>query len=119
MTYDTLVQTAAKKIPEFKTCYENLLKLDEIDKDTGVHIVFEYAFDPLVIEAVKTKNDDLCKRLFDFIELIASDKNVRVSEVCDVSIIERLYGELEPEEIIPYLGKSSKEAYDQVGTYMY
>lgn len=119
MTYDALIETAMAKLPEFKTEYERQVAEDIIDSETGVHIVFEYVFDPLVIKAVKEKNDDLCRRFFAFVELIASDENLRVSEVCDVSIIERLYGELKPEEIIPYLGKSSRESYDQVGTYMW
>lgn len=114
-----LIKTAIEELPEFKDEYEKQLAEGYIDTEAGLYIVFEYVLDPLVIEAVKSKDSEKCRRFFDFIERMAESDDDEVIGVTDFAIMERLRDEFEESELVPHLGEHSMESYNQVGTYMY
>lgn len=119
ITGKNLIKTAMAELPEFKEEYEKQIAEDIIDDETGLHIVFEYAFDPLVIEAVQSKDTEKCKRFFDFIEKMAESRDDDVMEVTDFSVMERLIGDIGKAELVKHLGKYSMESFEQVGQYMF
>lgn len=117
MTYSTILQEAYKELPEFKNRVDLFKANDEIDEDTGVHIVFEYAFTPLLKEELKS-NSPLSKRMLVFLEKMASSTDRLTQEVCDQSVLESLADEFEDDEIYPLLHEKTKEGYRAVRQYI-
>lgn len=117
MRYNTILQEAYKELPEFQKRAELFRKNGEIDEDTGVHIVFEYAFTPLLKEELRN-GSLLSKRMLAFLEKMASSKDRLVQEVCDQSVLEPLADEFEDDAIYPLLHTKTKEGYGAVRQYI-
>ena len=117
LTYDNLVKEA-KKITEFSRLYNRLVLEDEIDEDTGNHIVFSYVFNPLLFNAIKTGNDQLTKQLLDFLENMAKSKDNLVQEVCDFTVLEELQGVIPETTLYPLLGEKTKEGFLAIRQYL-
>ena len=119
ITYQNLLDKAKSKLPEFASEYDRLINKDSIDLESGNHIVFSYAFTPVLINAIKRNDNDVIKRMFDFIEEMSASEDVNVIEVCDQSILEELNDEIDDRILFRYMGVKTKEGFDIVKTYMY
>ena len=119
LEYGTLLDEALNKLPDFKKEYNKLISEDEIDKESGNHIVFGYAFVPVIVKAIKEENTITRDAMFGFLEQMASSDDIKVVEVCDQSVLEALYGEFDEKTILPYMGKKTKEGFMAVKEYMY
>lgn len=117
MTYNTILKEAYRELPEFKKRVERFMETDEIDANTGVHIVFEYAFTPLLKEELRA-NSSLSRKMLVFLEKMASATDRLTQEVCDQSVLEPLADEFEDDEIYPLLHAKTKEGYRAVRQYI-
>ena len=118
LSYDNLLSEALKALPEMKEEYDKLISQDEIDKNSGMHIVFDYTLIPIILRSVKDNNKAILKICFQFIEQMASSEDRLVGEVCDFSILERLNDELDDSVLLPLLGEKSKENFYDIKQYM-
>ncbi len=114
LNYDNILQKALEAIPEFKTKYEDLIKRRVLYHDSGMHIVFAYAFEPLLEDAIRNKNEMVIKVCFDFIEQMCSASDHLVVEVCDQSILEALNDEFDEKTLRPLMGKNTKDGYNAI-----
>lgn len=117
MTYENLLSDALDALPELKKEYENNLKDDIIDEDSGMHVVFGFVFEPMLSNAIKN-NKPLAKKMFDYLEKMADSDDVHVQEVCDQSVLEALYGEHPAGVLWPLMQKKTREGYTAVSYYM-
>ena len=117
MTYETLLNDALSKIPEFKTEYDIAINRDYIDTDAGLHIVFGFVFTPLLEKALES-NKELAKRMFDYLEEMSQSDDSEVVSVCDQSVLEALCGEYNDNVLLQLSGDSTKEGLRYVRTYI-
>lgn len=119
MEYENLVDIARYDVPEFDDEYKKMINDGTLDADSGIHIVFSYVFVPLVIDAINSDNQDLEKRLFNFIEKMAESKDKKISEVVDFTIMEELHDNIPTEKLVSLLsGDESKRSLSCVLGYM-
>lgn len=118
LTYDNLIREALTELPNFKTKYEQLIEDDMIDAESGKHIVFSYAFTPLLKEAIKNGDEDTTKKMFAFIEKMASSEDNLVVEVCDQSVLEELNDDFDGNVLKKNMGTNTTEGYKALKQYM-
>ena len=118
MTYKTLLSEALSDMPIFKKTYDNLIAKDDIDKDSGMHIIFGYAFAPVLIDAIRDKDIPTIRQMFAFLEKMAGCSDLKVQEVCDQSVIEAVAGEYRDDTITPYMGKKTIEGLSAIREYI-
>ena len=119
ITYENLVKDAHDKVPAFATKYDELIRDDYIDKSSGNHIVFGYAFAPVLIDAIQSHQDDIVKNMFDYLEEMSNSNDGRVVEVCDQSVLEAINDEIDDDILIGFMGLKTKEGFDAIKNYMY
>ena len=119
LTYDNLLQEARNAIPEFDTEYNQLLNQDLFDEQAGNHIVFGYAFTPLLVNAIKNHTEPLEAKMIDFLERMASSSDRYVVEVCDQSVLEVLNDEFEDDQLRKILKKETLVGFEALKTYMF
>jgi len=118
ITYENLLQNALSVLPEFKHEYEDLIERNIIDKESGNHILFSYIFVPIALETLKQGNEEMKQRYFNFLENMAASKDVRVTEVCDFTVLEELYWQADKNDLWNALGHYSRKGLMTVSTYM-
>ena len=118
LTYDNLIQEAETELPNFKTKYDQLISDDVIDNQSGKHIVFSYVFTPTLSDAIRTEDEDTAKKMFAFLEKMASSEDNRVVEVCDQSVLEELNDEFSGNTLKRYLGTNTVDGYKALKQYM-
>lgn len=118
LTYDNLIQEAQIELPNFKTKYDQLITDDVLDNQSGKHIVFSYAFTPVLSNAIKNGDEETSKKMFTFLEKMASSEDNRVVEVCDQSVLEVLNDEFGGNVLKRYLGTNTAEGYRALKQYM-
>lgn len=118
LKYENLLPVALDVIPEFKAEYRKYMDSDEIDEETGNHIVFSYAFVPVLTKAIREGNHDLVTRMLSFVEQMALSNDKLVGEVCDFTILEELNDAIDDAILIPLLGKTTREDFFLMKQYM-
>ena len=118
ITYNNLISKALEAVPEFNDEYNRLIKRNIIDAESGNHIVFAYAFTPVLIEAIRTNNKPLQEVMFGFLEEMASSEDRLVVEVCDYSVLEEINDETDLYSIIDLMGPKTREGVDAIKQYM-
>ena len=118
LTYDNLVENALIAVPAFAEKYLELINEDYIDKESGNHIVFGYAYTPVLIDAIKNHDSETVVNMFEFLEFISQSEDGRVVEVCDQSVLEALNDEFDDELLIQLMGESTREGFAAIKTYM-
>ena len=118
LTYDTLLPEALRLFPEFKKVYNKLMTEDEIDAETGNHIVFSYAFVPVLIKAIQTGNKKVSVPMFEFIDRMAACEDNAVGEVCDFTILEELNDAISDDILVPYFGEETMKDFQLIKRYM-
>lgn len=97
MKYDSLIEDIFDTIPELREEYNSKAENELIDEETGVHIVFGLIIVPYLIELLKSENDqyndEMLKKIFEFLEEMAKSDDVLVQEVLEFTIIERIIDE--------------------------
>ena len=112
LTYETVVQEVLTAIPEVKTYYNKLIEEDVIDSESGAHIVFGYVYVPVLLDAFKTNNTALIKRMFEFLEQMASSSDKECCSVCDFSVLEAINDEIPDNVLYSYMGAETRLDFD-------
>ena len=118
MTYDSLLNDALNNIPEFAAEYSKMVEKGYFDHETGNHIIFSWAFVPILANAINEKNDRLVRKIFTFVESMASSNDNRIQEVCDFTILEELYDQFPISKLLPLLGENTRKGYLAISEYM-
>ena len=118
LTYNNLLDEALRVLPEFRAAYQVLLEKDYLDKDSGNHIVFGYAFVPVLTEAIKSRDRACVERMFAFLEQMAASQDHLVGEVCDFSILEALNDEFDDQVLLTYMGPETRKDFACIKAYM-
>lgn len=119
MTYENLLTNAISDVPAFAKEYQRLMDADMIDSNTGNHIVFGYAFTPVLIGAINATEKSVVRGMLAFLEKMASSDDVRVVEVCDQSVLEELNDEVDWKDLRGLMGPKTKEGLVAIKEYMY
>ena len=77
------------KVPEIKEEFEKETSWQE-GLETGSHVVFQYVLVPFSISALEKEQDDVIKRIFDFINNIIKTGGNFEKEVVQLSFLEPL-----------------------------
>ena len=117
ITYDTLLTTAINELHGFKEKYEAEIGCDTLDAESGMHTIFSFVFVPILSEAI-SRDEELAKQYFDFVEQMEASDDVLVQEVCEFTILEELCDEFKDAEIERYLGKVTKDGYNCIRKYI-
>ena len=117
--YDNLVCEARRCVPAFANKYDELIRDDYLNKDSGNHVVFGYAFAPVLIDAIQKHDDAVIKDMFVFLERMSNSDDNSVVEVCDQSVLEALNDEIDDNILLRYMGPKTKEGFEAVKTYMF
>ena len=118
LTDNVLLEEALQALPEFRMEYQKLVSSDYIDKESGNHVVFSYAFVPVLVEAIQSGNKECAERMFSFIEKMAGAHDHLVGEVCDFTILEALNDEVEDESLLSFMGPETKKDFLNIKRYM-
>ena len=118
LTYDTLLAEALNAFPDFKQMYNKLVAEDVIDSESGNHIVFSYAFVPVLVDAIQTGKDKLVTEMLAFVEEMAKCEDPLVGEVCDFTILEELNDVIDDAVLVPLLGKEALVDFKLIKRYM-
>lgn len=118
LTFNNLVQKALLKLPAFKIKYGEMIKKDVLDVDSGMHIVFEYAFTPIMKEAIINCDKKTTRDFFSFLEQMASSDDNLFVEVCDQSVLEELNDDFDGEDLYKYMGPKTKIGFEAIKQYM-
>ena len=119
LTYENLIDKALVAVPAFKSEYYHQIENGMLDADDGKHIIFGYAFTPILIDALKNHDELVIRSMFDFLEQMASSDDGLVVEVCDQSVLEALNDEYDLNDLRFLMGPKTQEGVDAVKQYMY
>ena len=118
LTYNNLVQKALLRLPTFKIKYDEMIKEDVLDVDSGMHIVFGYVFTPILKEAIINCDKKTTRDFFSFLEQMASSDDNLFVEVCDQSVLEELNDDFDGEDLYKYMGPKTKIGFEAIKQYM-
>lgn len=89
ITYSTILDRFVEKVPELEDAV--LTELVELGEGDWLYMIFDLAINPYLAESLKSgMNEDVVRRIFDFVECMALDDDVRVKTVAAVSVCEYL-----------------------------
>lgn len=91
LTYENLSSKLVEIVPEIREKYEEKLKWWD-DETPGPHIIYGDVLTPYLISLIESKgdHDEILKRIFDFLEVLAKHEDEHVQEVVAVTVCERL-----------------------------
>lgn len=117
MNYNNLITDACNEFNEVKFLYTVELEKDNLDSESGPHTVFSFVFVPLLKNAIKN-NDFLAMKMFKYLEKMENSKDINVSEVAEFTVLEEIADDFSDEEIVPYMGPKTLEAFNLIRRYI-
>lgn len=117
MKYETLLTNAIQNVPGFRTRYNEEIKADAIDKQSGMHTVFSFVFVPLFESAIKARTSDIGE-FAKFIEQMETCDDINVQEVCEFTVLEELCDCFTDEELYDVLGSEARECCKHIRAYI-
>jgi hypothetical protein len=107
LTYDHVEQAMKDAVPEVEEHYPSLINWHPTP---GLHTLLNFVLRPVMSSALDTGKDAaLLRRIFDFFEEMARSSDLRVVNLLEVEIFERLVGE--PERLATawkFMGEETK-----------
>ncbi len=106
MTYNNLYKEFKEIIPEGMEFYQRREKELCIDEMDGTHIFFGMIVVPYILYSVQNEETSVIKRIFQFLENMATCNDVKINEVLDFTVLEQLVDEEKEilEQCKPYMG---------------
>lgn len=89
MTNKELNLKLVEALPELKVRYDDEVEWQEGD-ETGSHVVYGDVLKPYLMENIVSKNDEVVKIIFDFIERMFDTNDESASEVIALSVLESI-----------------------------
>ena len=93
MQYDELYEAFKKEIPEGVSFLKIKEKENMIDETDGIHIAFGMAVVPYILYIVQNKKMLEINKVFLFLENMAMCEDIKVNEVLDFTVLEKLADE--------------------------
>ena len=115
--YDSLIDDVCKEFSEVSELYDLELHNDSIDLNSGAHTVFSFCFVPVLKDAI-LNNNNLAKRMFDYIEKMEKSEDNLVGEVAEFTVLEEILDSFDLNAIKRYMGKFTLEAARLINRYI-
>lgn len=114
INWDTLSDQLTIAVPALSEQYRKMLGDWEPEKP-GAHVVFGDILNPYLMSELATEHDiPGLKSIFDFLETLAKCPDVRVREVVQVTVCERLGGDKTAlKKAYPYMGQATRMLSDK------
>lgn len=93
MRYDELYQEFKAEMPEGLYFFKIKEKENLIDEKDGIHTIFGMVIVPYILHILQNKKISEIKKIFSFLEDMAVCEDIKVNEVLDFTILERLADE--------------------------
>lgn len=111
MNYENLYDEFKTVVPEGSAFYEEKEEENDLDETDGQHIYFGEVVVPYIRELLKSNEDEKLKKVFAFLEEMEKDKDPKVCEVVEFTVLEQLSDNKEElEKLKPYMGPETRKA---------
>lgn len=91
ITFDNMSDTLLDKFPELKTSYAEERKFWD-DEEPGPHIVYGDILMPFIRKLIDDGDEKKLQEVFNFLEKVSNNNDVKVQEVICVTVCEYLSG---------------------------
>ena len=118
LNYDTLIVDVCNQFSKVKELYNEELKKDSFDMDSGAHTFFSFCFVPVLKSEIINRDNELIREMFDYIEKMENSKDDNVGEVADFTILEELLDEFGLSKIEQYMGVNTKKTAKLINRYI-
>lgn len=118
LNYNTLIVDACNQFSKVKELYNEELKKDSLDMDSGHHTFFSFCFVPVLKSGIINSDNNLIRKMFDYIEKMENSEDDNVGEVADFTILEELLDKFGLSEIEQYMGVNTKKAAKLINRYI-
>lgn len=118
LNYDTLIGDVCNQFSKVKELYNEELKKDSLDMDSGAHTFFSFCFVPILKSGIINSDNKLIKEMFDYIEKMENSEDDNVGEVADFTILEELLDEFGLSKIEQYMGVNTKKIAKLINRYI-
>ena len=94
---------------------------NNIDENDGMHIWFEFVVTPIVLDAIKSNNQSLITKSFEFVENALKTGDKDITEVIEFSFLEGIVAELGKNinEIDLYFGVETLKSINEIKKYIF
>ena len=94
---------------------------NNIDENDGMHIWFEFVVTPIVLDAIKSNNQNLITKSFEFVENALKTGDKDITEVIEFSFLEGIVAELGKNinEIDLYFGVETLKSINEIKKYIF
>ena len=112
--YTQLTSELLKFFPHFQKTYNE--KFDYFKPDEpGHHVVYGDLLLPYLLECVRLNKVTELHKIFDFLEFLSNQENLKIQEVVQMSVLESLgKDEILLEKIQEYMGPATKKLSDEI-----
>ncbi len=93
MEYNDLYRVFKQEIPEGLNFLQTMEKENLIDETDGMHIIFGMIIVPYILYCIRHENVLEVRKIFSFLERMAVTEDVKVNEVLDFTVLEKLVDE--------------------------
>lgn len=121
MNYDKLYMEFKVAVPESISFCEKKEVENFIDDTVGIHVSFGIIIVPYIFHVVYNQKDKIAQKIFIFMEQMAICQDIRVQEVLDFTILEKLVdeGHDKLQECKKYMGMNTLQHCEKVEEYFY
>lgn len=111
MVYKDLYIDFKKLFPENEESFRQSEKDNYVEDSDNPHIPFGSVVVPYIRELLKSNEGEKLKKVFAFLEEMEKDKDPKVCEVVEFTVLEQLSDNKEElEKLKPYMGPETREA---------
>ncbi len=120
MKYEELYKDFAKLFPDDEVVLNDLEISADVDEEDGMHILFGMVVFPFISKLVEDGENEKLKRVFDFLEQMASSKDSRICEVLEFTILENIItsGKDFLNICKPYMGSETGKSCEYIERYL-
>ena len=94
---------------------------NHLDETDGMHIWFEFVVTPIMLNAIKTNNNDVLIKSFNFIEICLKSNDKDITEVVEFSLLEGIIAEIGDgiKKIDKYFGDETAKSVESIRRYIF
>jgi hypothetical protein len=113
ITYESLVERLVEDVPELSE--EVLAELEWLGDGDWSYLIFGGVVNPFLVESLENnRNEPVVRRIFNFVECMASSDDERLQTIVSVSVCERLGGSSGLlQRAYPYMGPATRQLSDE------
>jgi hypothetical protein len=110
ITYETMTAALVEELPELKPIYDR--ELERWEEEMGQHVMYRYVMYSAIEAELKDAhpNENLLRKIFDFLELLADHSDMRVRAVAQESVCGKICSdEVVLQKALRFMGKRTRE----------